>query len=80
MPDLDPYNLRPWLDEHENFARSIEPADPRFEIAQRMLQIIAETKRRFTPSPDGTANYVPGKQIIEELSVLRLKAEEAQSR
>jgi len=75
MTDHDPYSLRPWLDEQENFARSIEPTDPRFEIAKRMIQIIAEARSSFAPSSDGTANYVPGKQIIEDLSVLRSKAD-----
>jgi len=76
MADLDPNYLRPWLDEQENFARSINATDPRIEIARQMLEIIAETRKSFIPSADGTANYVPGKQIIEQLSILRLKAEQ----
>ena len=77
MTDLDPNYLRPWLDEQEKFARSIAPTDPRIAIAQQMLAIIAETRNNLHPSADGTANYISNKQIIEQLSTLRVKAENA---
>lgn len=75
MSELDLTNLRPWLDEQENYAKSIKPDDPRTVIAQQMLAIISETRSRLRPSADSTANYVPNKQIIEQLSLRRDKAE-----
>ncbi|OGA52777.1 MAG: hypothetical protein A3F74_15155 [Betaproteobacteria bacterium RIFCSPLOWO2_12_FULL_62_58] len=76
MADLDLSNLRPWLDEQENYANSIKPDDPRTLIAQQMLAIISEARGGLLPSADSTANYVPNKQIIEQLSTLRDKAEQ----
>ncbi len=75
MADLDMGNLRPLLDEEERFARSIGPDDPRAAVAQRMLAIIAEARGRLRPSTDSTANYVPNKQIVEELITLRYEAD-----
>ena len=72
-PDLS--NLRPWLDEHEQYARSIVATDARFDIAHKMLEIIALARNSLRPSPDSTANYVHNKEIIEELVTLREKAE-----
>jgi len=75
MANLDLGNLRPFLDEEEKFARSIKPDDPRTAVAQRMLAIISEARSRLRPSADSTANYVPNKQIVEELIALRCEAE-----
>lgn len=72
-------NLRPLLDEQENYARSIGPDDPRAAIAKEMLAIISEARESLRPSADSTANYVPNKQIIEQLSVLRAQAERGTS-
>ena len=72
---LDLGNLRPLLDEEEKFAKSIPADDPRAAVAQRMLAIIAEARGRLKPSTDSTANYVPNKQIVEELISLRYEAD-----
>jgi hypothetical protein len=40
-----------------------------------MLAVIATARADLLPSADSTANYVPNKQIIEELGVLRDQAE-----
>jgi hypothetical protein len=75
MANLDMGNLRPLLDEEERYAKSIGPDDPRAAVAQRMLAIIAEARGRLRPSKDSTANYVPNKQIVEELISLRYEAD-----
>lgn len=75
MSQLDLGNLRPFLDEEEKFAASIEPDDPRAAVAQRMLAIIAEARGRLRPSTDSTANFIPNKQIVEELITLRYEAD-----
>lgn len=75
MADFDLGILRPWLDEHEKYARSIKPADPRFDIAQEMLGIIAAARDSLHPSADSTANYIQNKEIIQQLATLRDKAE-----
>ena len=75
MVDLNVGNLRPFLDEEEEFAKSIKPDDARAAIAQRMLAIIAEARDRLRPSADSTANYIPNKQIVEELVALRYEAD-----
>ena len=75
MSGLDLGNLRPLLDEEEAFAKSIKPDDPRAAVAQRMLGIIAEARGRLKPSADSTANFVPNKQIVEELISLRYEAD-----
>ena len=75
MANLDLGNLRPFLDEEEKFARSIKPDDPRAAVAKRMLGIIAEARGRLRPSTDSTANYIPNKQIVEELITLRYEAD-----
>ena len=72
---LDLGNLRPLLDEEEKFAKSIPADDPRAAVAQRMLAIIAEARGRLKPSTDSTANFVPDKQIVEELISLRYEAD-----
>jgi hypothetical protein len=77
MADFDLVNLRLWLDEYEKYAGSIMPADPRFEVAQEMLGIIARARDSLRPSADGTANFVQNKEIIEQLVTLRDKAENA---
>lgn len=74
MADVDLNYLRPWLDEHELFALSIKHGDPRMDIARQMLAIIADARRGLMPSPDSTANFVPNKEIIEDLVRLREKA------
>lgn len=75
MSGLDLGNLRPFLDEEEKFAKSIKPDDARAAIARRMLAIIAEARGSLRPSADSTANYVPNKQIVEELIALRYEAD-----
>ena len=75
MDELDLSRLRPLLDEEEAYANSIKPDDPRAAIAKQMLAIISDARESLRPSPDSTANYVPNKQIIEDLSVLRAEAE-----
>lgn len=75
MTDLDMGNLRPFLDEQENYAKSIKPDDPRAAIVKQMLAIISDARKSLHPSADSTANYVPNKQIIEQLSILRAEAE-----
>lgn len=75
MANLDLGNLRPLLDEEEKFARSIPADDPRAAVAQRMLAIISEARGRLKPSADSTANFVPNKQIVEELASLRYEAD-----
>lgn len=75
MTGLNLGNLRPLLDEEEAFAKSIGPDDPRAAIARRMLAIIAETRGSLKPSTDSTANYIPNKQIVEELISLRYEAD-----
>ena len=67
-------NLRPWLDNFEEFACSILPMDPSFAVAQQMLEIIAAARASLVPSVDSTANFVPNKDIIEQLSRLRSEA------
>ena len=75
MSDLDLNKLRPFLDEEEQFARSIAPDHPRAAAAKQMLALIADARARLRPSADGTANYVPVKTIIEDLAALREKIE-----
>ena len=75
MADLNLGNLRPFLDEEEKFAKSIGPDDPRAAVAKRMLAIIAETRGSLRPSSDSTANYIPNKQIVEELVSLHYEAD-----
>ena len=67
--------LRPWLDEQERYAKSIPPGDPRGDIARQMLVVIATARADLAPSADSTANYVPNKEIIGELGILRDQAE-----
>lgn len=73
--DLNLSQLRPWLDEQEAYARSIQPDDARMDVARQMLAVIAEARNDLAPSADSTANYVPNKQIIADLGVLRAQAE-----
>ncbi len=73
--DSDFSFLRPWLDKQERFALSVMQGDPRAEIARQMLEVVAYARRQLVPSADSTANYVPTKQIIEELGHLRQQAE-----
>lgn len=80
MSDLDPNKLRQFLDDEEKFARSIARNDPRAPVAKKMLELIADARTRLFPSPDGTANYVPVKDIIEELGLLRMSVENAKPR
>ena len=75
MAQLNLGNLRPFLDEEEQFARSVPAGDPREAIAKRMLGIIAEARGGLKPSADSTANYIPNKQIVEELISLRYEAD-----
>ncbi len=73
--ELNLSELRPWLDEQESYAKSILPGDPRSDIARQMLAVIADARADLSPSADSTANYVPNKQIIADLGVLRDQAE-----
>lgn len=75
MADVDLARLRPLLDQEEAYAKAIPPGDPRAAVAGRMLALIAEARAALRPSPDSTANYVPNKRIVEDLSSLRLEAE-----
>ena len=75
MTELDLGNLRPWLDEQEQYARTILPMDPAHALAQEMLTAINEARASFKPSADSTANYVSNKDIVEQLGALRAKAE-----
>ena len=75
MAELDMGNLRPLLDEQEKYAKSISSGDPRAAIAKQMLAIITEARKSLRPSPDSTANYVPNKEIVEQLGVLHGEAE-----
>lgn len=75
MADFDLGILRPWLDEHEKYAGSIKPTDPRFDIAQEMLGIIAGARDSLRPSADSTTNYVQNKEIVQQLATLRDGAE-----
>ena len=75
MADLNLGNLRPFLDEEEKFARSIKPDDARAAVAKRMLGIIAEARGGLLPSSNSTANFVPNKQIVEELISLHYEAD-----
>lgn len=75
MANMDVNYLRPLLDEHERFALSIKDGDPRMDIARQILAIVADARQRLVPSTDSTANYVPHRQIIEELGRLREQAE-----
>ena len=73
--ELNLSELRPWLDEQERYAKSIPAGDPRSDLARQMLAVIATARSDLSPSPDSTANYVPNKEIITELGVLRDQAE-----
>ena len=76
MPaDLNLSELRPWLDAQESYAKSIPPGDPRSGLARQMLAVIEIARKDLSPSADSTANYVPNKEIIGELGVLRDQAE-----
>ena len=76
MPtDLNLSELRPWLDEQERYAKSIPAGDPRSDLARQMLAVIATARSDLSPSADSTANYVPNKEIIAELGLLRDQAE-----
>lgn len=76
MSDLDLNKLRQFLDEEEKFARSIAQNHPSAAAAKQMLALIADARAKLRPSSDGTANYVPVKSIIEDLAILRVKAEQ----
>lgn len=76
MVGLDPGNLRPILDDQESYAKSIKPGDPRATIARKMLAIIAEARGSLHPSADSTANFIPNKQIVEDLVALRFEADQ----
>ena len=76
MPaELNLSELRPWLDEQESYAKAVPPGDPRSDIARQMIALIAIGRSDLLPSADSTANYVPNKEIIAELGVLRDQAE-----
>jgi len=76
MPsELNLSELRPWLDEQERYAKSIPAGDPRSDIARQILAIVETARSDLHPSADSTANYVPNKEFIVELGVLRDQAE-----
>lgn len=76
MADPDFGNLKPVLEEFEKYARSISRDDAGFDVARQMLAIISDARRNLHPSSDSTANYVPNRQIIEQLTLLRGQAEQ----
>lgn len=75
MSALDLNKLRQFLDDEERFAHSIGADDPRRPAAKKMLALIADARASLRPSTDGTANYVPVKDIIEGLATLRAQLE-----
>ncbi|MDB5811129.1 MAG: hypothetical protein JWN94_3251 [Betaproteobacteria bacterium] len=75
MTDFDLSNLRPWLDEHEAYANSISGHARAAGIARQMLALIAQARSELHPSADSTANYVPNKEIITGLGLLRAEAD-----
>lgn len=77
QPDLN--RLRTLLDEYGRYADSILPGDGRRAAADRMKAVVAEARAALRPSPDGTANYVDAKTIIERLDALRKEAEAGQA-
>lgn len=68
-PDLN--NLRAILDEYQAYADSIAGPPERAAIIDQMRSAIADARRALLPSPDGTANYVETKAIVERLAELR---------
>ena len=80
MADLDLNRLREFLDAEERFARSIDAGDPRGAVAKKMLAIIEDVRASLRPSVDGTANYVPVKDIIEVLTALRTEVDHPDTR
>lgn len=73
--NMDFGKLRTWLDDHARFAGSFRLSEPGFGIAQKMLGIISDTRNNLHPSADSTAHYVPNKEIVSELAMLRDEAE-----
>lgn len=76
MSDPDLANLKPLLAAHKKFARSVALDAPGYDIARQMLAIIADAESNLHPSPDSTANYVPNRQIIEDLTLMRSQVEQ----
>lgn len=75
MTEKDFGNLRPWLNEYEQYARSIKFGDPRYAVAQDILTTAARARESLLPSADSTANYVKPKEVIEQLATLRNESE-----
>jgi hypothetical protein len=75
MTEMHLGDLRLWLDEYEQYARSINSGDPRYSVAQDILAIVARERRSLLPSADSTANYVRHKEVIEQLATLRKDSE-----
>jgi len=71
MSDLDPNNLRRFLDEEEAYISAIPLNDPRAGLARQMLGLIIDARRSLSPSADSTANFVPVRDILAQLSQLR---------
>lgn len=44
--------------------------------ANQVLAIISDATRNLHPSSDSTANYVPSRQIIEQLTLLHSQVEQ----
>ena len=76
MSELDLNRLRTFLDEEERFARSIPTGDANSALANKMLALIADARAQLRPSADGTANYVPVKDIIQGIATLRTQMED----
>lgn len=76
MSDFDLNRLRTFLDEEERFARSIPPDAAGGALAKKMLELIADARAQLRPSADGTANYVPVKDIIQGIAALRARIED----
>ena len=80
MTNLDPNNLRRYLDEEEAFAASISLNDPRAGLARQFLTVIREARRRLAPSADSTANFVPVNDILAEVAQLRQRLDNMQAK
>ena len=75
MTQLDLNHLRALLDDYERYAKTIVGSARRKSIADRMLDLLADARAGLRPSPDGTANYVESKSIVERLAALKKETE-----
>ena len=56
MSELDLNRLRQFLDQEEQYARTIAPRDPRSAVAKRMLALIAYARARLRSRRDTPAD------------------------